>query len=343
MEPGGRGHRDRGGGVPLVLAAGVGVDVGPALDDGHRLGPGASPSGRARHRAPACSVSVTAGGRVRRHDQARSGRRHEGRAAGRARCRRRCPAPAAPRRRSRRCRRSRAPRAPPSRRGRARRTHGCRRGGRRSRRGRGRAGPRSSADSSERIASSGRAGRSRSRMSSLAWASPAALQLGRLGDRRSDREQQLAGRRRRARRRARGRSWISWASGAISGGDGRRGSAASFSIRAGRRPAARSARVTRSSTSRRLARAAIHTSARRAAGSGVGRPSPVRRRGPRRGAVDGPDHVGDRDVGGRPGQEVAALGTPPGLRRSRRCAATPRMFSQEFERGVLGAGEGADR
>ena len=38
MQPGGRGHADRRGGVPLVLAAAMCIDVGLAEHDGHRLG-----------------------------------------------------------------------------------------------------------------------------------------------------------------------------------------------------------------------------------------------------------------------------------------------------------------
>jgi hypothetical protein len=40
MEAGGQRDRDRCGRVPLVLPAGVDVDVGLAEDDGHRLRPG---------------------------------------------------------------------------------------------------------------------------------------------------------------------------------------------------------------------------------------------------------------------------------------------------------------
>ena len=48
VEPGGRGHRRRGGVVPLVLTAGVGVDVGLAEHHGHGLG-----AGRAHRHQPA--------------------------------------------------------------------------------------------------------------------------------------------------------------------------------------------------------------------------------------------------------------------------------------------------
>ena len=147
---------------------------------------------------------MTAGGRVRETTRrgGPSGRRGEvGRGRGRVRDALGGERDRADRRRRRR---PTAPRARPSRRGRARRTRGCRRAGRRSRPASWSRRARSSADSSERIASSGRAGREAVQDQHVGAGVARGLELLRIGDRRADLQQQLAGGRR-ERGRERGR------------------------------------------------------------------------------------------------------------------------------------------
>ena len=70
MQPGGRGDRGGRGVVPLVLAAGVGVDVGLAEHHGHGLG-----AGRAHRHQPAAERLLDEPGLERRagagHEDAR--------------------------------------------------------------------------------------------------------------------------------------------------------------------------------------------------------------------------------------------------------------------------------
>ena len=99
------------------------------------------------------------------------------------------------------------------------------------------------------------------------------------------------------------------------------GSSVSLATERGRRPATMSSRLTRSSTLRRLARTATHTSWRCSAA-----PVVVRRLGAQapylgQGPVEGPHDVGHADLLGRPGQAVATLGRRAGWRRCRPGAA----------------------
>ena len=55
-------------------------------------------------------------------------------------------------------------------------------------------------------------------------------------------------------------------------------------------------------------------------------------------AVDGPDHVGDGDVAGGLGEEVAALGTAPGLHDAGGAQRAEDVLA-ELEGSVLRAGE----
>ena len=82
--------------------------------------------------------------------------------------------------------------------------------------------------------------------------------------------------------------------------------------RCGSSPETRSARVTSSSTVRRLARTAIQTSCRCSALPRYSIASGGRRLDVGDRALDGADDVGDRHLVGRPGQPVAALGAAAG-------------------------------
>ena len=192
VQPGGRRHRDRGGRVPLVLAAGVhvGVDVTahhrgdlrPGRAHRHQLGADRPRPGRVDEgRRP---------GPAHRDPQRRSPAAAGPAAAAGTPADRRCPAPGAgpagrpPRRPASAARRApTAPRAPPSRARPARRTPGCRPAGRRSTPGRRSAGrrrpwtstSRDPSSSSESTASPGRHSASSVRIRSCETLSPAAF------------------------------------------------------------------------------------------------------------------------------------------------------------------------
>ena len=206
-QAGGAGDGDRRGVVPLVLPAGVHVGVGDVADHRHHLDAGRAHRDQLgvellgqrldeRRRAGAgdrdprplagCSAGTTGGWPVLKVSPS----------AGWA---------TAPATRSPSVPRAR--RARPSRRAAARRTRGCRRAGRRSRPGRRRAATLSSLPSSESTASPGRCSASSAISSSWAAWSPASLSSrpSRPSSRTSSRR--LAGGRRPARRRARGRRW----------------------------------------------------------------------------------------------------------------------------------------